>query len=84
MSKTQGASFSVAHRKFVAELSAQVARIVAESGNPNGFDSAAWVRQWISQPNPALGCCPVELFDDAEGRAKVVQLLASAQSGAFW
>ena len=83
MSKTQSVSFSASQRRFVAELSAQVAKMVAESGDPNGFDAAAWVRHWICQPNPALGCCPVELFDDADGRARVVQILAMAQSGAY-
>ncbi|WP_408470720.1 antitoxin Xre/MbcA/ParS toxin-binding domain-containing protein [Paraburkholderia strydomiana] len=57
--------------------------MVAESGDPKGFEATAWVRHWIRQPNPALGCCPVELFDDANGRTRVVQLLAMAQSGAY-
>jgi hypothetical protein len=83
MSKARRVSLSASHRRFAAELAAQITRMVAESGDPGGFDAAAWVRQWIRHPNPALGCCPVEMFDDADGRAKVVQLLAMAQSGAF-
>lgn len=83
MSKKRDASLSASQRKFVAELSAQVEKMVSESGDPKGFDATAWVGHWIRQPNPALGCCPVELFDDADGRARVVQLLSMAQSGAY-
>jgi hypothetical protein len=82
MSKWRGALLSANQRKFVAELSTQVAKMVAESGDPEGFDATAWVTHWIREPNPALGCCPIELFDDADGRAMVVRLLAMAQSGA--
>jgi hypothetical protein len=84
MSKTLGVPLSAGQRKFVAALTQQVAPIVLESGDPNGFDAAAWVRCWINKPNPALGNrCPYEFFDDADGRARIVRLLAMAQSGAF-
>ncbi|WP_227245414.1 antitoxin Xre/MbcA/ParS toxin-binding domain-containing protein [Paraburkholderia caribensis] len=83
MSKSRDVLLSASHRKFVAELSAQVAKMVAESGDTIGFDAAAWVRHWVHQPNPALGCCPIELFGDADGRAMIVRLLAMAQSGAY-
>lgn len=84
MSKTRGMSLPASQRKFVAELTAQVERMVFESGDPHGFDAAAWVRQWIIQPIPALGShCPVEFFDDADGRTRVVRLLAMTQSGAY-
>ncbi|MGY6123521.1 antitoxin Xre/MbcA/ParS toxin-binding domain-containing protein (plasmid) [Paraburkholderia strydomiana] len=83
MSKMRDASLSASQRKLVAELSAQVEKMVAESGDSKGFDATAWVRHWIRQPNPALDCCPIELFGDADGRARVVQLLAMAQSGSY-
>ncbi|MFM0092897.1 MbcA/ParS/Xre antitoxin family protein [Paraburkholderia sediminicola] len=84
MSKTRGVPLSAAQRKFVAALTQQVAQMVFESGDPNGFDAAAWVRRWINKPNPTLGNrCPYEFFDDVDGRARIVQLLAMAQSGAF-
>lgn len=84
MNKTRGASLSAGQRKFVAELSQQVARMVIESGDPNGFDAAAWVGRWINKPNATLGLrCPIEFFDDADGRARIVRLLAMMQSGAF-
>jgi hypothetical protein len=84
MSKTRGVPLSSGERKFVAALTQQAERVVIESGDPNGFDAAAWVRRWITKPNSALGSrCPYEFFDDADGRARIVQLLAMAQSGAF-
>lgn len=84
MSKTHGVSLSASRRKFVAELTGNVERMVAESGNPNGFDAAIWTRSWINEPNAALGLrCPVEFFDDPDGRARIIRLLAMMLSGAF-
>jgi hypothetical protein len=84
MSKTRGVPLPSGQRRFVAALTQQAERMVIESGDPNGFDAAAWVRRWISNPNPALGNrCPHEFSDNADGRARIVQLLAMAQSGAF-
>lgn len=84
MSKTGGVPLTTAQRKFVAALTQQAERMVIESGDPNGFAAAAWVRRWINIPNPALeNRCPCEFFDDADGRARIVQLLAMAQRGAF-
>lgn len=36
-------------------LTAQVQKMVDESGNPNEFDSRAWVVDWLHSPIPALG-----------------------------
>ncbi|WP_408414875.1 MbcA/ParS/Xre antitoxin family protein [Paraburkholderia sediminicola] len=84
MSKTRGVPLSAGQRKFVAELTQQVVQMVIESGDPNGFDAAAWVRCWINKPNAALGLRrPVEFFDEADGRVRIVRLLAMMQSGAF-
>lgn len=84
MSKTHGVSLSAGRRKFVAELTRNVERMITESGNPNGFDAAAWIRRWINDPNAALGLrCPLEFFDDPDGRARIIRLLAMMQSGAF-
>jgi hypothetical protein len=65
-------------------LVAQVLVMVQESGNPQGFDAAGWTCAWLAQPNPALGGQrPVECMATGDGRARVSNLLAMAQSGAF-
>ena len=84
MSKAHGGPLSAGRRKFAAELTQQVARMVADSGDLNGFDAGAWVKLWINEPNASLGLrCPVEFFDDTDGRARITRLLAMMQSGAF-
>jgi uncharacterized protein (DUF2384 family) len=61
-----------------------VSRIVNESGNPEGFDAAAWTRSWIERRVPALGWRrPIEYMESEEGRAIVFQLIAQMQSGAY-
>lgn len=68
----------------IARLVAQVQAIVAQSGNPEGFDAARWLADWLEQPAPALGFRqPAELVDTADGRGIVSDLLARAQSGAY-
>ena len=65
-------------------LVAQVQAMVAESGEPAGFDAAQWVAGWLHQGFPALdGKTPADFMHTAEGRQLVSQLLAQAQSGAF-
>jgi uncharacterized protein (DUF2384 family) len=61
-----------------------VARMVRESGNPDGFDAAAWTRDWLESPVPALGWRrPIEYMDSDEGRDLVFRLVAQMQSGAY-
>ena len=68
----------------VRQLQGLVDRIVAESGNPSGFDSARWVSEWIEKPNAALGGrLPREFFEEAGGLERVRSLLVRMQSGAF-
>ncbi|MCY1243257.1 hypothetical protein D9M72_562650 [compost metagenome] len=58
--------------------------MVETSGNPDGFDAAAWMAQWLDQPLPALGeRRPAELMDTAEGQAIVSNMLSRAQSGGY-
>lgn len=65
-------------------LIAQVQRMVRESGNPEGFDAAAWVSRWLDTPVPALGGQrPIDLLDTTEGQAKVVTVIAQMQTGAY-
>ena len=68
----------------MARLVGQVQAMVDESGDPQGFNAAEWVAQWLEEPLPALGGqCPAELIDTAEGQAIVSNLLTRMQSGTY-
>lgn len=68
----------------IARLVGQVGKIVAESGEPAGFDAARWTAEWLEEPNAALGGkAPGEFLDTADGRALVSGLVAQMQSGAY-
>lgn len=68
----------------IARLVGQVEKMVAESGEPQGFDAARWTAAWLDGPNAALGGrTPGELMDTADGRALVAGLVAQMQSGAY-
>lgn len=68
----------------MAKLIGQVQAMVAESGEPEGFDAAKWVSHWLQQPLPALdGKRPIDYLDTMEGQSLVANLLAMMQSGAY-
>jgi putative toxin-antitoxin system antitoxin component (TIGR02293 family) len=68
----------------VGRLLGQLQAMVQESGNPEGFDAAAWLSEWLSSPVPALGGTrPLDLMDTMTGQALVSQTLAQMQSGAY-
>lgn len=68
----------------VARLIGQVEAIVAESGDPKGFDAPEWLSRWLREPLPALGGTPpMALLDTMEGQAMVAEALARIQSGAY-
>ena len=68
----------------MASLIEQVRTMIEESGNPEGFDAAAWVARWLERPLPALGGQkPAELMDTPDGRALVHNIVARMQSGAY-
>ncbi len=68
----------------IARLVGLVEKIVAESGDPVGFDSARWTATWLERPNNALGGkAPGDFMDTADGRALVAGLIAQMQSGAY-
>lgn len=68
----------------MANLIGQVEKMVAESGNPDGFNAAHWVARWLRKPLPALnGRMPAEFMDTMEGQRMVENLLARAQAGAY-
>jgi putative toxin-antitoxin system antitoxin component (TIGR02293 family) len=68
----------------MARLVGQVQAMVEESGDPEGFDAATWVAQWLEQPLPALGGRrPAELMDTPEGQSLVSNLVSRLQTGAY-
>lgn len=68
----------------VARLIGEVERIVAESGNSEGFDAGTWVADWLEQPVPALGGQkPAALMDTLSGQALVLDVVVRMQSGAY-
>jgi len=68
----------------MARLVGQVQAMVEESGDPKGFDAAAWVADWLERPVPALGGRkPAEFMDTTEGQGLVADLVAQFQSGAY-
>lgn len=68
----------------MSRLIGQVQAMVNEAGNPEGFDAAAWLANWMEQGLPALGGRkPSEYMDTAVGQALVSQLLDQIRSGAY-
>lgn len=68
----------------MAKLVGQVESIVAESGNPAGFNAAKWVAQWLEKPSPALGGeKPSAFLDTVSGQEMISDLLAKIQTGAY-
>lgn len=71
----------------LVQLVSMVERWTAELGDrtPAEFLPMAWLGQWLTTPNPALGDeRPLALLDTAEGRTLVGNVLGSLESGAFW
>ncbi len=68
----------------VARLVGQVQAIVEESGDPEGFDAAAWLSRWLNEPLPALGGVrPLDMLDTIEGQGLVSASLARIQGAAY-
>jgi putative toxin-antitoxin system antitoxin component (TIGR02293 family) len=66
----------------MARLVGQVQDMVAESGDPTGFEAAEWVAHWLEQPLPALsGQRPAEFMDTFDGQGLVSTLMARMQTG---
>jgi putative toxin-antitoxin system antitoxin component (TIGR02293 family) len=67
-----------------SKLVGQLVAIVQESGDPEGFDAATWMSNWLNSSVPALGGIrPINLMDTMEGQALVSTTLAQLQSGAY-
>lgn len=68
----------------VETLIGMVQTMVAQSGDPAGFDPARWVSAWLTKPLPALaGETPASYMDTFEGQKLVAELLSMSQSGAY-
>jgi len=68
----------------IAALTALVQRMVEESGAPVGFDSRAWLDQWLLELAPAIGHRrPLDVLSEPGGLDLVRSYLLRAQSGAF-
>lgn len=68
----------------MAKLVGQVESIIAESGNPDGFDAAKWIASWLEKPSPALGGeKPSAYLDTVSGQEMISDLLAKIQTGAY-
>lgn len=67
-----------------AKLVGQIEAIVAESGEPEGFDSSEWMSRWLQDPLPSLGGKkPIDFLDTMEGQSIISSMLARMQSGAY-
>jgi|688.fasta_scaffold453320_2 putative toxin-antitoxin system antitoxin component (TIGR02293 family) len=68
----------------MAKLLGQVESIVSESGNPDGFNAAKWLANWIEKPSPALGGeKPSAYLDTVSGQEMIADLLSKIQTGAY-
>lgn len=65
-------------------LIGQIHTMIEESGEPEGFDAAQWLGQWMFKQVPALGGkTPASLMDSITGQKLISNLLAMSQSGAY-
>lgn len=78
------ASWEMPLQEELAELELTVARIVQESGRPDGFDAQRWLQQWVSEPVAALGGRrPLDVLAEPGGLELVRTTLLRMQSGAY-
>ena len=67
-----------------ADLLRLVEKVIQESGDAESFNASAWLKRWLSTPNPALNSAtPNSYLGTKEGRSLVAGLLEKMQSGAF-
>lgn len=68
----------------VARMVVDVQTMVEESGDPTGFDAAAWLARWLTRPLPALGWeRPADRLSTPEGQQTVSDVLGRMKSGAY-
>lgn len=74
----------MALQEDIISLAALVQRMVEESGNPIGFDSQAWLEDWLASLVPALGNRRLLDFLNEPGGVEVVRsILLRAQDGVY-
>lgn len=65
-------------------LIGQIVVIVSDSGDPNRFDAARWVGEWLERPVPALGGAkPADFMGTMKGQTLVSGLLVQSVAGVF-
>lgn len=71
-------------RSAVDRLIKLVELMVVESGHPEKFDARMWLREWLLDPNPALGNQkPAALMHTKIGQEIIFSLILQMQSGAY-
>lgn len=67
-----------------AELVRLVRRVVAESGDLEGFDAERWTAKWLGEQVPALGWrTPAEFMRNQDTRHHVFDLILRMQAGTY-
>lgn len=65
-------------------LICQIELMVRESGDPVGFDAAAWLGEWMYLHIPALGGrTAASYMNTLEGQRYIANLLLTMQTGAY-
>lgn len=68
----------------VRQLVAQVQSMIESTAAASGFNADDWVAKWLRSPLPALGgSCPEEYMGTLEGQARIRELVARMESGAY-
>ncbi len=66
----------------ITRLTAQVQKLLPESGNCEPFDAAAWVERWLRRPNFALSGAATEIYlNTPKGEALLSSLIGAMASG---
>lgn len=83
----QEATLSIEQSERVIGLMSLIGRVAVlmeGSGDPQGFDAARWVGEWLEQPVPALGGDrPADYMGTLSGQVLVFNLLIQSQAGVF-
>lgn len=74
----------MAQENDITALTTLVQRMVDESGNPQDFDTRAWLGDWLLRAVPAFGGRrPLDVLKESGGLDLVRSLLLQAQTSAY-